>query len=173
VRTDGFDRTRPPAWSKIRFIASALRSNRCVLWSDADALIMNASVEIPPLLLPGIDIVLTEARVPFRHINTGHMLFRSSAFSRLFLALVWRLEAFIHDPSWEQRAINHLVATYRFRRLRVVPNRLLNAFGHVQNDPDPYRPGDFIIHFPGVSERLSLMQRYASMSLAGPAPSSA
>jgi hypothetical protein len=163
VRTDGFDRTRPPAWSKIRFIASALRSNRCVLWSDADALIMNVSVEIPPLLPPGIDIVLTEALAPFRHINTGHMLFRSTAFSRLFLTLTWRLSAFIHDPSWEQRAINHLVSTYRFRRLKVVPNRQFNSYGHVPDDPDPYRPGDFVIHFPGVAEKLSLMRRYAAI----------
>jgi hypothetical protein len=112
-------------------------------------------------MLPDCDIHFTRALAPFPHINTGHMLFRSTAFSSLFLRAVWSLDVFTHHPSWEQQAVIHLVDHYRFQRVRISPNRVFNSLGHVPDDPDPYQGGDFIIHFPGVPNKAELMSRYA------------
>ncbi len=161
---EGFDASRPPPWSKIRFIQEALRQHRWVFWSDADSLIMNPEIRLENLLQPGSDILLTEASTPYRHINTGQMLFRSCIFSRLFLEAVWRQKAFIHDGTWEQRAVNHLMETCPLPRVHIVPNRICNAFAGVPEDPDPYQPGDFIVHFPGCSDKYELMKRYAALA---------
>lgn len=154
----GFDPSRPPAWSKIRFIQRALLTHRWVFWTDADSLVMNPDFRLQDLIQPGKDIVLTEAPIPYRHINTGQMLFRSCPFSLLFLEAVWRMTAFIHDSAWEQRAVNHLLENYRLKRVHIVPNHVCNAFGGVPDDPRPYQPGDFIIHFPGVPDKLQRMR---------------
>jgi len=161
--TTGFDPTRPPAWSKIRFIQRALHEYRWVFWSDADALIMNDAVPLQRFIVPDADVHLTRALSPFPHINTGHMFFRRCPFSRVFLNAVWKLSVFTHDSTWEQRAVNHLVDNYSFARLRISPNREFNAYGEVQGDPSPYRLGDFIVHFPGKPDKLELMQRYAAL----------
>lgn len=162
--TKGFVPHRPPAWSKIHFIRTALGKYPWVFWSDADALVTNFAVRIESIISAGHDVFLTEAQCPIRHLNTGSMLFRRSLFSLLFLRAVWNLKVFTHDPTWEQRAVNHLCANYRLPRVRTSPNRHFNSYGHVENDPDPYQPGDFIIHFPGRPNKLELMRHYAATS---------
>ena len=166
--TSGFVEERPPAWSKIHFIREALSTFRWVFWTDADALIRNDSIRLELFIEAGIDVHLTRALAPYPHINTGQMLFRASPFTRLFLNAVWRLKVFIHDSTWEQRAVNHLVEHYHFRRVKISPNRLFNSLGHVPDDPDPYQAGDFIIHFPGRPNKADLMARYAGSGGAPP-----
>lgn len=163
-RTEGFAASRPPAWSKILFIRQALREYPWVFWSDADALIMNPRIRLEEFMRPGKDVILAEAQAPYPHINTGQMLFRASSFSRLFLRAVWGLKVFTHDSTWEQRAVNHLAEHYAFRRLDRVSNKAFNAFAHVEGDPRPYAPGDFIVHFPGVKGKAALMRQYADLA---------
>ena len=165
-RRDGFDPSRPPAWSKIRFIQQGLRTHRAVFWTDADALIMDHAQKLETFI-DSRPIHLTRTLAPFPHLNTGHMFFRRSLFSRLFLVSTWRLVAFIHDSAWEQRAINYLCETYRLPAVAIHPNRRFNSFGHVPADPDPYRPGDFVIHFPGLPDKTRLLQAYSALA---PAP---
>jgi hypothetical protein len=160
--TDGFDDARPPAWSKVRFIQHALRRHRWVFWSDADSLVANFDIRLESFVGARADIILTEAFTPYPHINTGHMFFRSSLYSRLFLAAVWRQRAFIHDSTWEQRAVNHLLGRLRLSRIQTVRNRTFNSFGGIAADPDPYQPGDFIIHFPGRQDKVMRMRQYAA-----------
>lgn len=123
---------------------------------------MNPDFHLEELIQPGADIVLTETPVPFRHINTGQMLFRSSPLSLLFLEAVWRMNAFIHDSAWEQRAVNHLLDSYQFTRIRIVPNHVCNSFDGVPGDPRPYQSGDFMVHFPGVPDKLQRMRSLAA-----------
>lgn len=171
-KRDGFDPTRPPAWSKIRFIEQALKTHRVVFWTDADALIMNPDLKIEALLAAGASVHLTRMTTPFPHLNTGHMIFRATPFSRIFLKAVWRMTAFINDASWEQRAINHLCDAYRLTGVHISPNRRFNSCSHVPGDPDPYQTGDFIIHFPGVPGKAALIARYAALAVP-PSPISA
>lgn len=162
--TSGFDPTRPPAWSKLLFVRDALRTHRVVFWSDADSLVMNPALRIESLLPPAVDIHLARALTPYPHINTGSMIFRSSPTAALFVRAAWQLKVFTHDPAWEQRAINYLLETFRFGRVLVSPNRLFNSYGHVPGDPAPYQPGDFLVHFPGLANKASLIEAYAAES---------
>ena len=161
VRT-GFDSSRAASWSKIPFIAERLASYRWIFWTDADALVMNGSIRLESFLYPEVDIVLSEAKTPVQHINAGHGLYASTPFTRMFLRRVWTHDAPWIDMPWEQEAINQLLSRYTLPRIRVVPNRLFNAFAELPGDPAPYTPGDFIVHFPGVPDKLPLMRRYAA-----------
>jgi galactosyl transferase GMA12/MNN10 family len=56
-RTEGFDESRPPPWSKIHFIQDELRMSEWVFWSDADALVMNAAIPVTRFVQDSVDIV--------------------------------------------------------------------------------------------------------------------
>lgn len=161
--TEGFDPNRPPAWSKIRFIADALGEYRHVFWTDADALIMNPEVRLETFVESGADIHITRALTPYPHIQTGNFLVTRSPYARFFLWATWNATAFIHHSTWEQAAMIYLMDRYRSRRIKVSPNRLFNSLASVPDDPDPYQKGDFMVHFPGVRNRGLLMERYAAL----------
>ena len=55
---------------------------------------------------------------------------------------------------------------YTFRRIKVSPNRLFNSYAEVPNDPDPYKEGDFMVHFPGLKNRTKLMTEFATAAAA-------
>lgn len=162
--TDGFDPARPPAWSKIRFIADALKEYRHVFWTDADALIMNPEIRLETFISPGYDIHITRALAPFPHIQTGNFLVTRSAYSRFFLWATWHSTAFIHHSTWEQAAINFLIERYPSPRIQVSTNRLFNSYGKVPNDPDPYQEGDFMVHFPGLPDKEELIRCYSTVA---------
>lgn len=162
--TSGFDASRPPSWSKIPFIKQALRKYDWVFWTDADSLIMNRGVKLESLIDDHYDLHLTRAETPFPHVNCGQMLAGRSIFTTHFLNVVWRAKIFIDNPSWEQAAFNYFLINYRCARAKISDNRLFNSYGHVENDPHPYREGDFVIHFPGVKGKLEVMRHYARLS---------
>jgi hypothetical protein len=163
--TTGFESSRAPSWWKIKFIEEGFRDYRYVFWTDADALIMNPSVRLESFIAPDYDLHITRALTPFPHIQCGNFLITRSAFSRLFLWLVWNSTAFINHSTWEQAAVNHLMSVYSFRRIKVSPNRLFNSMAAVPDDPDPYQQGDFMVHFPGVPNRAKLMAEYAASAV--------
>ena len=162
--TDGFDTSRPPAWSKIRFITDALKEYRHVFWTDADALIMNPEIRLEVFIEPGYDIHITRALTPYPHIQTGNFLVTRSAYSRFFLWATWNSTVFIHHSTWEQAAMIYLMDRYPSQRIRISPNRLFNSLAAVPDNPDPYQEGDFMVHFPGVSNRGFLMEEYAAIA---------
>lgn len=59
----------------------------------------------------------------------------------------------------------YLMDRYRYRRIKVSPNRLFNSMVAVPDDPDPYQQGDFMVHFPGVPNRAKLMAEYAARAV--------
>ncbi len=126
---------------------------------------MNPDLKIEALFAPAASVHLTRMTTPFPHLNTGHMIFRRTLFSKIFLKAVWRMQVFTHDPSWEQRAINHLCDTYRLTGVHISPNRRFNSCAHVPGDPDPYQTGDFIVHFPGRPGKAALLARYAALAV--------
>jgi hypothetical protein len=164
---------RPPAWGKVPMLREALASYDRVLWIDADAVIVDASQDIPLER----DLALVRHRrgevlVP----NTGVMAMRSGGFAEGLLDELWGSKRFIHHPWWENAALLHVFgyqlpsALERgFRRLRrrelaqVRPSPYLE---HTQflppewNAVHPDRPEHpRIVHFPGVplGERLREM----------------
>jgi hypothetical protein len=77
-----FDRSRPPAWSKLRFIADLLPYYDWVFWTDCDSLVMDQSCPLEAflldercshLILPHDDLGLG-----VHHVNTGNFFARNS-----------------------------------------------------------------------------------------------
>jgi hypothetical protein len=161
-RREGFDCSRPPSWSKIPFILEELPRSDWVFWTDADALVMNASVPVTRFVQDCADMVLSCD--PYNGINCGHWFVRDTEWSRRFLERVYTRVEFLHHPFWETAA---LIRMYREdaevrRHIAVVPNKLFNGY------PYPgagYTSGDFIVHFAGLAaDREAAMKNYAAMA---------
>lgn len=158
-RTDGFAPSRPAAWSKVRFIKECLRAHEWVFWSDADSLVMNASIRLEEFVNPDYDLTLAhdDFGQGVNNVNTGQMLFRRTKWSLRFLDEVWSQKQFIHDRLWENRAVIHLLWNRDLsRHVQIVSQRTFNSY------PSNYRPGDFILHVAGMPhlERQRLMRHY-------------
>lgn len=160
-RTSGFAPGRPVAWSKIPFIRDALADHDWVFWSDVDSLVMDPSVPLESLLQTQADLVITE---DVNGINSGSFLLRRCEWSRAFLDALWshpdtsefqKDYALWTDRLWENRAFWHLLRRREHHRhLLVLPQRQLNSYPGRPYPEAPgsgYRPGDFILHLPGLS----------------------
>jgi hypothetical protein len=161
VHTGGFSRRRHPSWSKILFVLQALRRHRWALWCDADALVMDHAKRIEDLLDPRFDLIFARwgGPNPPPHVNCGVFLVQNTVFARAFLHAAWWHRSLIHHFWWEQGAINHMLDSHRFDRVKQVAQyRDFNAFVGVRDDPDPYRPGDFIAHLSGFRDTEGRIQ---------------
>lgn len=157
VRTDGFDASRHPAWSKIKFIREHLPQFEWLFWSDADSLIMNGDIRLEEFLDDGYDLIIAQEDpgVGLYNLNTGQMFFRNSDWSMRFLEEVYGQTLFINDPIHEQRAVIHLRERSDFsEHVQVVTQKRFNSY------PGNYGPGDFLVHFPDIPsvQRQQLMQ---------------
>ena len=163
VQRDGFDSTLPQSWSKIIFILDRLAAYRWIFWCDADALVIDHRVRLEGFLDPAADLIFGESVSPMLHLNCGCFFVQATIFSRLFLRSIWRQARFFSAHHWfEQAAVNHAYLRFRFRRLKVVPNRLFNAIAGPHNyHPESYfQAGDFIAHFAGQSEKSALLTQF-------------
>jgi hypothetical protein len=128
-RTDGFDRSRAPSWSKVPFIREELPRSEWVFWTDADALVMDSSVPLTRFIQDSVDVVLSGD--PYNGvINAGHLLVKNTMWSDAFLERVYRRMEYLNHPWWGNTA---LIALDREdpdvrRHVAVVPNKLFNAY---------------------------------------------
>lgn len=160
---DGFDRTRPPPWSKILFTLRALRGTDWVVWIDADILIANQAQRLEPFLSPDHDFIIARHHAPSPHVNTGVYFVRSRFWIRCFLRHVYAQTGVIHHGWWEQIAVNILLEKYRLDRVLVVNEaRVFNSLYVSPVPEDLYRRGDFLVHFAGQSDKPELMRRFLS-----------
>jgi hypothetical protein len=122
--TSALDRTRPPAWSKVRVLQRHLLDYDWVLWTDADSLIMNHSIPLQSILsrIASQNMIMTPG--PRDKYNTGQWLVRSCDWSAAILQQIWdevdlSKSWYLRNP-WEQRALaelvkrTHLLANYIF-----------------------------------------------------------
>src|SRR5262249_32566909 len=163
-RSDGFDHSRPPSWSKLRFIRDALEETDWVFWIDSDAVFMDWSCRLEWFLEDGFDLVL--ARDQLNGLNAGVFFTRNSAWSRAFLDRVDGMRQFTGHPFWETAAVMRLEADDAEVRSRcwVVPQRLFNSYPHFElagPELDAYGPGDFVAHFAGLPGREAAVRDFA------------
>lgn len=161
-RESGFDPSRAPPWSKIRFLLEELRRPGVawVCWIDADALFMHARTPLVHFIDDTVDLVM--ARDEVYGINTGVLLIRNTPWAAEFLERVWAQEQFLDHVWWENMAVIHLYdhsGDVR-RKTALVPHRLFDSYpvlGH-------YGPDDLIAHFPGIPNRDPFIQNYAALA---------
>ena len=159
-RNEGFDTTRPLAWSKILFLLEELSACDWVFWTDADSLVMRSSIPLTWFLDDASDLIVPVDR--FHGLNTGCFFVKGSPRARAFLETVYQQTQFIQHPLWDNAAVIALYASDPEVRTFVtaVPNKLFNAYVI----DGSYSPGDFMVHFPGLKDREVFMRNYAAMA---------
>ena len=104
---------RPPAWGKIRVLQRTLARYDVVLWIDADAVILDTSVD-PDLITPAdaFQALVRTTSHPECGTDspcTGVWLLRADARAHAFLERVWEQSEFVEHHWWEQAAVMHLL----------------------------------------------------------------
>lgn len=135
-----FDSSRPPSWSKIRFLQALAPLCVRLLWVDADVI---ATLSGPPpdeVFAGGGGATVFAARDE-NGLNCGVMGLEGAGVGA-FLEWVWGQEQFVHHQWWEQAAIHR---HYEFHQtdFRIIPKRIWNAY------PGEEGPDTALIHFPG------------------------
>lgn len=167
LRRDVLTSERAPAWSKIVLLRELLGRYDLVLWIDADAAIVDPSVDVAAALgrrdLMGLVAHEYDGmRVP----NTGVWLLRSSRPVQRFLERVWARTEYLDHDWWENAAvIDELGFSVEPKVEPVSRPRILgrtrflpNEWNSIAIDPAPHPR---INHYPGRSQehRLDALTR--------------
>jgi galactosyl transferase GMA12/MNN10 family len=154
VFVDSADRTdgRPAAWGKIPLIAEMLRSHDLVMWVDADAVIVDETVDLASELRARKHLYLVEHRhAPTGEVtaNAGVLMFRAGGWAKRLLEAIWAQEDLIAHRWWENAALMrllgyridpqpaaHIQRTRWLRRVRFL-DVAWNSMPHWHGSPSP------------------------------------
>jgi hypothetical protein len=164
VRTE-----EPPSWRKIRLIRSLLDQYDLVIWIDADAMIVDPTVDIATLLRPNKWLYGVVHEVDDgAHLNCGVLMIRSCGEAKAMLNDVARLRQYIHHPWWEQAAVLYLLG-YDVRSItRIRDTKYTGGFAPISKQWNSIPPDaaerPYIEHYAGVANtrRLELMREHAA-----------
>ena len=140
------DRQRAPTFGKIKLTLAACagRKNWWILWSDADAIIVNQTVKLESIIDDGYDMMMT---VDWLMINAGVILWKCSDWNIQFLSKVYDERQFDKARALDQSALQSLLDGLHPRErdlhIKFVPKYALNVY------LEEYRPGDFLVHMAG------------------------
>lgn len=174
--TEAWDRTRPIPWSKLRWIFKHVDDYDYIFWMDADTIIMNPSLTLESHVIPALaaecDMLWTQDACG--NLNNGNVLFRGrSEWLKDFLTRCYEQVALIHHIWWDNAAMIKLIQQNPSDAAKVTTLKEHWTFNsYVFGPPDAkaddadirlYKPGDFLIHFAGVSDMWNIyrMMRYA------------
>ncbi len=139
LHRDGFDASRPAAWSKLLFVDWVLHDHDWVVWMDADVEIKNPAIMLEHYLDTDKNLVITsDVAGP----NSGVFALRACQWSLDFLDELWNFNDNVTHRWWENRGFHALVPKYPNHCL-VLPQKGLNSY------PDCYSEGDFLLHYAG------------------------
>lgn len=110
IHTESADESRPPAWSKVKFLLDALVTHREVIWIDSDAIVLDMSRDLRKDVARKTDFAWVvhhydDADYP----NSGVMFLRSTPATIALLNAVYAQEDLIEHPWWEQAALIRLL----------------------------------------------------------------
>jgi len=159
-----WDRTRPIAWSKVPFIIEQLSKlpEDAVIWqSDADVLITNPDMRLEDNVLPlvpeGKDMLLIFDAC--KHLNSGNILMRNTAWCRDFWRRVNERTEFTYHIWWENMAMIQIIEENAADRAKVeISNQHKRFNAYIMGcDGEPlWQPGDFLVHFAGVYDSAKM-----------------
>lgn len=175
------DKTRPPQWSKVKAIEYALSNYDWVWWIDIDALIMEFDVKLESIIDENYDIIFTANK--YSYLSNGSSFFKNTALTRKFLKDCYELQlpylkdinvnVFDHEQQ-PMRALALNDQTYK-QKIKLIDERVCNsyctttnqsvldAYPNWNNEPNIYKPGDFVVQFCGrtFDERIDILQQYS------------
>jgi hypothetical protein len=103
---------RPIPWGKIPLISELLGRYDLIMWIDADAVIVDGSIDLASELRWRKHLYLVEHRhapTGEETANTGVFMLRAGSWARRFLAGVWDQEDLIDHRWWENAAVMRLL----------------------------------------------------------------
>lgn len=140
------DHTRAPTFGKIKLAIASCRGrdDGWLLWSDADAMVVNQSVPLETIIDDAYDLMFS---YDWLMLNAGMLLIKCSKWSLSFLQEVYDARKFDEARALDQTAlqefIDNLTAVHRDEHVKVLPKYAMDAY------TEEYRPGDFLMHFAG------------------------
>ena len=140
------DHSRAPTFGKIKLALAACngRDDGWLLWTDADAMVINQTIPLENLIDDAYDIMLA---YDWLMVNAGMLLLKCSEWTKNFLSEVYNARKFDSaralDQSSFQAHIESLTETDRKQHIKVVPKHAMNVY------IEEYRPGDFLLHMAG------------------------
>lgn len=149
LRTDEdiYDKSRPPAWSKIKLLLKCLEEDyEYVVWMDADTAIMNHNITLDDIITQfsgNKDMMIAKDLYNF---NTGVMFVKNTEWSKKFLNHVYNQTEYINDGNWEQTAIIDLYKANALDsqlHIQSCKQTVFNSYWFV------YEDGQFLLHFAG------------------------
>lgn len=149
---DIYDKSRPPAWSKVNLIQKCLLEGKYdyIVWIDADTHIMNSEKRLEEFIFHysnDRDIMLTLDIT--EKINSGVMFIKNTEWASFYFQCLYNQIEFIDHPNWEQEAIIHLYNNDILSckdYMTVLPSSKQKLFNSYFSN---YSPGDFIVHLAG------------------------
>jgi hypothetical protein len=178
-----------PSWHKLQLLKDRIDQYDAILWLDADSIVTEPNRTVLYFLNAGEGWTIYEAHQgevlhasqdwcapaderpsDAKGINFGNFVLRNSPDTHRMLdaALIYTAYSTRTICCWEQDAINQCMREHSwFRsRVRIHPRRTLNA---VHPDcklpsitaPDPWQPGDYLIHLTNVPDRIEKARYYA------------
>ncbi len=135
---------RAPTFGKIKLALSACvgRPGYWMLWSDADALIVNQTLPLTSVIDNRFDLMLSE---DWLMVNAGVLLIKCTPWTERFLRNVYNAREFDKARALDQSAFQHFIDNLpdRTDRIGYAPKHRINVY------IEEYRPGDFLLHMAG------------------------
>jgi hypothetical protein len=103
---------RPPSWGKVPLLQRLLQHHDFVVWIDADAFILDASVDIATIIPTGaFQAFVVAALSPDKGTapSMGVWALREGDRAQQFLEQVWQQDDLISHRLWEQAAVMRLI----------------------------------------------------------------
>ncbi|KAK2609372.1 hypothetical protein QQS21_002153 [Conoideocrella luteorostrata] len=145
-----------------------------LFWFDADTIILNYNIAMEVFLPPEQDEVLKQTHVlvadDWNGLNNGVFGIRVSRYAAELFAGVLAYRDFEPDTQLafqDQSAMELMLKRRKFaNHVAKVPQRWFNAYESDDTDPGPsyFYPGDFLVHFAGVPDRETHMNKWADRS---------
>jgi hypothetical protein len=160
TQTQTLDDSRPAPWSKVLMLRRLAAEHELVLWLDADAVVVDPSLDIACELQDGRFLYLVEhATKEGRMPNSGVMLMRGGEETIAFLDDVWAQEDLVNHRWWENAAICRLLG-YTLDPIAPGPptpllqrhTKLISARWNSIPDAPAEQPR--IRHYPGYSLKV-------------------
>ena len=153
-RTDfSIDKERQATFGKLHLARAACvsRPNGWLLWSDADAMVINQSVPVETLIDDAVDFMVT---ADWLMLQAGVFLVKCSEWGLALLTAAEGDRKFDRASALDQSALQAVLdgqiqlpgeagTTPLSAHVRWLPKRVLDVYG------EEYVPGDFLVHFAG------------------------
>uniref|UniRef100_A0A7S3A506 Nucleotide-diphospho-sugar transferase domain-containing protein n=3 Tax=Rhodosorus marinus TaxID=101924 RepID=A0A7S3A506_9RHOD len=140
------DSKRAPTFGKLKLLLHACvgRADYWLLWTDADALIVNHTIPLGRVVDDRYNLMFTE---DWFMLNAGVFLMKCSSWTAMFLRDVYMDRSFDEAVALDQSAlqyhINQLPPEEKEKNLKILPKHIINVY------TEEYIPGDFIVHMAG------------------------